>query len=230
MSQKITTKKCNVCNECKEFNKFSIKKNGKFGIAARCKSCDKDYNKNYYLKNKEKIIKNVNAWSIKNKDKKRNYSNNWVEKNKEKSLINNSVWRNKNKERMAQCRKSWVIKNKSKINELRKNNYNSNNIYSFISKTRCLILSSFYRKKMTKLNKTEEILGCSFNEFKLHLEKQFQKGMTWENRSDWHIDHIVPVSSAKTEQDVIGLNHYTNLRPLWAKDNLKKSNKNLYLI
>jgi len=230
MSQQITTKKCNFCNEYKCFDKFSIKKSGKFGISARCKICDQIYNQNYYLKNKEKIIKNVNAWSNKNKDKKRNYSNNWVERNKEKSLTNNSAWRNKNKEKMIQCRKSWFIRNRNKVNELRKNNYNSNSIFSFISKTRCLILSSFNRKKMTKRNKTEQILGCNFNEFKIHIEKQFLKGMTWEKRSEWHIDHIVPISSAKTEEDVIKLNHYTNLRPLWAKDNLKKSNKHLYLI
>jgi len=49
--------------------------------------------------------------------------------------------------------------------------------------------------------------------------------MSWENRGKWHIDHIVPVSSAKTEQDIIKLNHYTNLRPMWASDNIKKSNK-----
>jgi hypothetical protein len=49
--------------------------------------------------------------------------------------------------------------------------------------------------------------------------------MCWENRNEWHIDHIVPLSSAKTEDEVYGLCHYTNLQPLWAKDNLQKSNK-----
>ena len=54
--------------------------------------------------------------------------------------------------------------------------------------------------------------------------------MTWENRSDWHIDHIIPIASAITEEDVIRLNHYTNLRPLWAKDNLAKGAKMEHLI
>ena len=58
-----------------------------------------------------------------------------------------------------------------------------------------------------------------------HLEKQFAIGMSWENRSEWHIDHIIPLSSAKTEDEVYKLCHYTNLQPLWAEDNLKKSNK-----
>ena len=50
-------------------------------------------------------------------------------------------------------------------------------------------------------------------------------GMSWANRGEWHIDHIIPLSSAKTEEDVIRLNHYTNFRPLWKEDNQIKSNK-----
>ena len=72
---------------------------------------------------------------------------------------------------------------------------------------------------------THEILGCNWDEFKIYLEKQFQLGMSWKNRSEWHIDHIIPLASAKTEEDVIRLNHYTNLQPLWAADNLRKSDK-----
>ena len=49
--------------------------------------------------------------------------------------------------------------------------------------------------------------------------------MTWENQGEWHFDHIIPISSAQTEEEVIKLNHYTNFQPLWAEDNLRKSNK-----
>lgn len=77
---------------------------------------------------------------------------------------------------------------------------------------------------------TEMFIGCSFAELKIHVERQFTKGMTWENRDQWHIDHIIPLSTAKTEEDVIRLNHYTNLRPLWAKDNLAKSDKVEFLL
>ena len=75
-----------------------------------------------------------------------------------------------------------------------------------------------------KNSKTQEMLGCSFADLKLHLEKQFRDGMTWENNKffGWHLDHIVPISSAKTEQDVIKLCHYTNLQPLWWHENLSK--------
>lgn len=54
--------------------------------------------------------------------------------------------------------------------------------------------------------------------------------MSWENRHLWHIDHIVPLATAKTEQDVIALNHVSNLRPMWSKENLSKGDKRLFLV
>ena len=72
---------------------------------------------------------------------------------------------------------------------------------------------------------TESIVGINYNEFKKYLESIFLDGMTWDNRGEWHIDHIIPLSSAKSKEDLIKLCHYTNLQPLWAKDNLKKGSK-----
>ena len=68
-------------------------------------------------------------------------------------------------------------------------------------------------------------MGCSYEFLKEHLEKQFVDGMSWENRSEWHIDHIIPLSSAKNEDEIYKLCHYTNLQPLWAIDNIKKGKK-----
>jgi len=79
-----------------------------------------------------------------------------------------------------------------------------------------------------------EILGCDIDNFKSYLESKFEDWMTWENRGlyngefnyGWDIDHIIPVSSAKTEEELLLLNHYTNLQPLCSKINrdIKKSN------
>ena len=85
--------------------------------------------------------------------------------------------------------------------------------------------------KVSKNNKTFQLIGCSPNVVKVYLESKFDEKMDWSNYGlhGWHIDHIVPLSSAKTEEDLYKLCHYTNLQPLWAKDNWSKSNKLDYL-
>ena len=86
---------------------------------------------------------------------------------------------------------------------------------------------AFKRNGYTKKSKSIDIIGCSFEEFQEHLESKFESWMTWENKGiyngelnyGWDIDHIIPLSSAKTEEDVIKLNHYTNLQPLCGYTN-----------
>lgn len=76
-----------------------------------------------------------------------------------------------------------------------------------------------------KPTKTEIMIGCTYDELRRHLESMFRDGMSWENKGKWHIDHIIPLSSAKTQEDVIKLCHYSNLQPLWEQENKKKGNK-----
>jgi hypothetical protein len=78
---------------------------------------------------------------------------------------------------------------------------------------------------------TVDLLGCSIKEFKNYLEKLFQPGMCWKNHGihGWHIDHIKPMSKfnlSKLEEQREAC-HYTNLQPLWALDNIRKSNKDI---
>ena len=98
-------------------------------------------------------------------------------------------------------------------------------LFKFINRLRTLIRISITKQGFNKKSKAHEILGCDYNKVIEHIESKFEKGMTWKNHGEWHIDHIVPISSATTEKDVMSLNHYTNLQPLWAKENLKKYNK-----
>jgi hypothetical protein len=77
-------------------------------------------------------------------------------------------------------------------------------------------------KKSKLCMKTEEILGCSFQDFKNHIESQFKDGMGWLNHGKWHLDHKVPLALAKNVDELIKLNHWTNFQPLWAGDNLNK--------
>ena len=84
---------------------------------------------------------------------------------------------------------------------------------------------AFSRKGYKKTSKTQELLGTDYEITKKHIEKQFTKGMCWDNYGDWHIDHITPLASANTEEELKKLCHYTNLQPLWALDNIKKGDK-----
>lgn len=89
-----------------------------------------------------------------------------------------------------------------------------NRVYSFIK-----------LQGQVKLKSTKEMLGCDYEFLKNHIESQFVSGMSWDNIGKWHIDHKKPLASAKTMDDIIALNHYTNLCPLWKIDNLKKGSK-----
>ena len=81
------------------------------------------------------------------------------------------------------------------------------------------------KKNWRKNSKFKDYIGCTLPDLINHLQSKFTEGMTWENQGRWHIDHIIPLSSATSEEEMYKLCHYTNLQPLWALDNLKKSNK-----
>jgi|LauGreDrversion4_2_1035121.scaffolds.fasta_scaffold56906_2 hypothetical protein len=96
-------------------------------------------------------------------------------------------------------------------------------VFAFKLRMRGVIASSFIRKGFKKNSQTEKVLGASFDMVREHFEKQFNNGMNWDNMGKWHVDHIIPLATAKTEDEVVKLCHYTNLQPLWAEDNWKKS-------
>ncbi len=95
-------------------------------------------------------------------------------------------------------------------------------IFKLKKRLRSRLTDFFNKRKYRKECKTKEIIGASFDIIKAHIESQFLLGMTWDNHGNWHIDHIIPLAFAKTEDEAIKLCHYTNLQPLWAIDNLKK--------
>ena len=111
--------------------------------------------------------------------------------------------------------------------EYQKNRTLADPTYKIRRNLRTIIYQYVKRTKGVKGENTIELTGCSLNELKNHLQKKFKDGMTWENYGEWHIDHIKPASSfdlSKIEEQKKAF-HYTNLQPLWAKDNLMKSDK-----
>ena len=170
------------------------------------------------IKNKNTIILNRRKWRSKNKVKIKEYSKkyfpNYYNENKEKIVKRAVDWYNNNKDRAHE-----------RINLYLRKKRNSDKIFRLTDNIRSLIGGSFKNNGFKKDSKTIQILGCTIAEFKSHIESQFKDGMSWENRHLWHIDHIMPVSMAKTHDEVVRLNHYKNLRPLWAHENLLKKDK-----
>ncbi len=203
-------KNCTTCNINKEFIEFHKQKDSKDGFTSICKNCRIIINKQYRINNVE---------LLKQKEKKIR------EKNKEYYIKYRQEYYIKNKEKLNKINKEYRIKNKKKINRLAVEKRNNNSFLKLKYNTRNLILKSIKKQGYTKNTKTYKILGCTFEEFKQHLENQFTKGMSWENQGKWHLDHIYPISLAKDEKELIRLNHYTNFQPLWAFDNLSKGNK-----
>lgn len=86
-----------------------------------------------------------------------------------------------------------------------------------------LIANKLSGQGYTKRSRTFDILGCSYEQFCAHIQSQFAEGMTWENRSLWHLDHRVPCALATNEQELLLLNRWDNFQPLWAADNQSKA-------
>lgn len=141
----------------------------------------------------------------------------WYSENKEKHCDKVKKWREDNIERYKLTRNKQVAERKRK-----------DSLFKFSSNIRTFIHSSFIRnnKKFKKTLTCDSILGCSLNEFKTYILNKCPEGTTLKNfgRCGYHIDHIIPISTATCEEDVIKLCHYTNLQPLWYIDNIKKRN------
>ena len=123
------------------------------------------------------------------------------------------------------------IRNKARkqANKYKKDKRKTDVHYKLRENLRHRIWNSLKLKSGSKNQKTMDLIGCSPQQLKSYLEKKFTDGMTWENYGfyGWHIDHIIPCNSfdlTDPAQQKICF-HYTNLQPLWAKDNLEKGDK-----
>lgn len=212
---------CNKCKIQKDYTNFFRDKKMKDGFVNTCKSCRKEYKKKHYQYNKKIIRKKHKEYYEANKEKVNEINKKWKEKHPNYMVEYRKKHYKENKKEILLKNKNWCLKNLN----YQKERYNNNSLY----KLKCVLRSNTYRafKKngYKKNGRTEKLLGASFEIASKHLERQFTKGMKWNNHGEWHIDHIIPLASASTEEEVIRLCHYRNLQPLWAKDNLEKQDK-----
>jgi hypothetical protein len=203
------TKICNICSVEKPSDEFHFRKDSQDGLRNECKDCTKNRVNSYRNINKEKVNKWNRETYYKNIENHKKTKKKYRDNNKEKQKILKKIWNENNKEK---------IKNYAK--ERKK--------YDIIFKLRCNVRSrvrGFLKSKgIMKNNPTFKIVGCEPTKLKEHLENQFRNGMSWENYGlhGWHIDHIIPLISGKTEDEIYKLCYFTNLQPLWWYENLEK--------
>lgn len=144
-------------------------------------------------------------------------------------LCDNAQYKKRYKKEPAKCiayTRDWQARNKDKLRQ-----YDKTFRQSPIGKLRCNIRNRLKKHiKRIKQNipkfSLSKSVGCKYQELKLHLEKQFKPGMTWDNYgTEWHVDHIKPLSlfDLTKPEEIKQANHFTNLQPLWAKENILKS-------
>ncbi len=149
----------------------------------------------------------------------------WISENREKYLRSKSAYRAKNKRKIRKALKKWQIANREHTNTSRKERYKTDLNFRLASRLRGR-LNEVVRGGL-KTGSAVSDLGCSIPELRQYLEHQFKPGMTWENWGSWHIDHIKALSKfdLTDREQLLKACHYSNLQPLWAKDNLSKGNK-----
>jgi hypothetical protein len=211
-------KDCIKCGESKKIDKsnFYAVKSNKDGFLNECIVCNKIAQKEY---------RKINSIEIYKRQK-----NNRL-RDKQKTFNQSKKYRDSRKEIIAQKKKDYYIKNKEVINNkkylIKKERIRTDSFFKFKNNVSALISVSFRNGEWKKNSKTSEILGCSYEELKDHLDETFFKnyGRVYNKEDKIHIDHIKPVSLAKNEHDFLKLNHFSNLQYLLAVDNLRKYNK-----
>jgi len=239
-------KKCTKCGEVKSLDEFTNDKKGKHGKASRCKDCDKIYYqdnrenklkkaKEYYEGNKEKrkkyieenkktIKKNRKEYTAKNKEYIKKRQQKYREKNKESIKIWTALYHQENKEKILLWNKEYSNKNKNKRNERAKEKWKTNPFFKLRCSISNLISQALSTKGYTKKTKTYNILKCDYDFFMQWLNGLASNGHTY-GIGELHLDHVIPISLAETEDEAILLSHYSNYQLLSADENLSKGNR-----
>jgi hypothetical protein len=241
---KDKTKKDGYRNQCKECEKIRYSKYNSDNID-KIKKYREDnkhelylYNKEYYQLNKSKLNESSKKYYQNNKSNLLQIYKDYYRDNKESKIDYQKLYYKENSEQIKSYQIQYRKENKKKISEKLtkyvKERKSKDPLFHLLINIRGLLGISIRNSGFIKSAKTISIIGCSISELKTHLESKFEPWMTWENYGKyngefnygWDIDHIIPISSSKTEDDLVNLNHYTNLQPLCSKINryIKKDN------
>lgn len=227
----MNTKVCTKCGVEKLYEEFRKQTGGKFGLRGQCKQCEREYQhankerqKQYQMNNAEAIREQRKRYREKNQSIIKQKKAQYYMENRDTILAKNRKYYIEHAGDIAAYRKIYYAENRTEIARKYR-------IYSIRLRANIIYkLKNRLRKRLNNaINNNAKIashirdLGCSIDELKTYLESQFQEGMTWYNYgTEWHIDHIIPFQFCDLEnpdhQRLVC--HYTNLRPMWAAENI----------
>jgi hypothetical protein len=221
---------CTKCKVSKLLNEFPIDNSKPLGRYSSCKLCKKEGRHQTYIKNPKKAIQYSYLWRSLNSEHAREKSAEWRKNNLEKMALASYRYRKNHPERIKKACDSWVEKNKERRHKI---------TTKAMKKRRSTLKGNLSHRISTLISKSlkrnkggyhwESLVGYTVEDLKLHIENKFIKGMTWNNRNLWHIDHIIPISAFNFETfndlDFKRCWALSNLQPMWIKENLIKNSK-----
>ena len=214
INQAVPTATCSWCRLELPRSMFGPDKTRLNGLKVYCKKCKALESRRYRLRNPEAAARSSKNWAAKNRDKVEAKRRRWQERNPGRQAELARRWRGNNSDRYAENAARYTSRPDVRLHR------------AIRERIRSMIKG--------KTKRTFDLLPYTVEELMAHLERQFLKGMSWDNYGEWHIDHIVPLSSFRIESedcpDVQIAWGLSNLRPLWGSDNLKKSANRIYLI
>ena len=216
-SGRCMNKTCSICRESfpatTEF--FHRSSTTKGGFHCYCKKCSSVRMKSYTQQpeNKERASLAARAWRQANRDRTREHKRRWAKKYRAEIDINLKEWKENNPDKW----RAWQISYGARVDvRIRR---------------ACRARLHAALDGRTKCGRTTDFIGCSVAHLKAHLESLWQEGMSWDNYGfrGWHIDHIRPCASFDLSDPAQQREcfHYTNLQPLWAKENIAKGKKEI---
>jgi hypothetical protein len=208
-------KTCTKCQQAKPLDDFAKNPTGSFGRRGDCKACRRRYCKSWYddLEQEAKTARHQ-------RDGKAEWQAAYYQRNKERHRVRCDQWAALNRERHKECMRNAMRRRRSSA----KGRLESN------------VGGAVYRALRGRKGGSPsfQLLGFTIEDLMAHLERQFREGMTWDNYGQWHVDHIRPLASFSYEKpDDLEFKlawALTNLRPLWAKDNIAKGGRRSHLI
>jgi len=208
-------KECPKCHNIKELSEYSPDKSKKDGRTSYCKSCRRELCNKYWLNNKEKATKATRKWQ---------------DEHRKRCAENKKLWKSANPELVKEQYQRWFEKDPDKVKLM---------FRGYASRRRTTIKGNLNNRIGPAMGRSlregkdgrswEDLVGYTVEQLRRHIEKHFLPGMSWDNKSKWHIDHKTPTSAFNfdTPDDVDFKKCWAlnNLQPLWKLDNISKKDR-----